>query len=93
MNTKKLLDAVTVQGIMSHERVFQRIANQNGGTRASGAPGFEASRNYVAQMLRRAHYNVQLQQFDFDFLRELAPATLSQQPPPHSGGGPELRRR
>src|SRR5215218_7065404 len=34
VNTKRLRDAVTVAGILGHERVFQRIANQNGGTRA-----------------------------------------------------------
>ena len=39
VNTKRLRNAVTVGGILSHERVFQRIANQNGGTRASGTPG------------------------------------------------------
>ena len=36
VNTKKLRDAVTTSGMLGHERVFQRIANQNGGTRASG---------------------------------------------------------
>jgi hypothetical protein len=43
VNTKRLRDAVTVGGILAHERVFQRIANQNGGTRASGTPGYDAS--------------------------------------------------
>ena len=35
VNTKKLRDAVTVSGIVKHERALQRIANNNGGTRAS----------------------------------------------------------
>jgi hypothetical protein len=43
VNTKRLRDAVTVGGTLGHERVFQRIANQNGGTRASGTPGYDAS--------------------------------------------------
>ena len=38
---------------MAHERVFQRIANQNGGTRASGTPGYDASATYVAQHAAR----------------------------------------
>ena len=38
VNSKKLRDAVTVGGIMAHERVLQRIANNHGGTRASGTP-------------------------------------------------------
>ena len=48
VNTQKLRDAVTVNGILQHERAFQRIANQNGGTRASGTPGYDASAKYVA---------------------------------------------
>ena len=48
VNTKRLRNAVTVGGILSHERVFQRIANQNGGTRASGTAGYDASADYVA---------------------------------------------
>ena len=36
IDTKKFRDNVTVNGIMSHERSLQAIANANGGTRASG---------------------------------------------------------
>ena len=39
VNTKKFRQDVTVNGIMSHERALQSIANANGGTRASGTPG------------------------------------------------------
>ena len=38
INTTKLREAVTVNGILGHERALQRIANQNDGTRASGTP-------------------------------------------------------
>ena len=43
VNSKKLRDAVTVAGILGHERALQRIANNNSGTRASGTPGYAAS--------------------------------------------------
>ena len=52
VNTKKLRTAVTVNGILQHERAFQRIANENGGTRASGTPGYDASAKYVADKLQ-----------------------------------------
>ncbi|HYP44706.1 MAG TPA: aminopeptidase, partial [Propionibacteriaceae bacterium] len=81
VNTKKLRSAVTVNGILQHERALQRIANQNGGTRASGTPGYQASVNYVAGKLRRAGYSVRLQEFTFPFFRVLAPAQLSQVSP------------
>ena len=81
VNTKKLRDGVTVGGILAHERVLQRIANQNGGTRASGLPGYDASAAYVAQRLRAAGYKVTLQEFTFPFFRDLADPTLSQVSP------------
>ena len=78
VNTSKLRKAVTVNGILGHERAFQRIANRNEGTRASGTPGYDASAAYVADRLRKAGYSVKLQEFTFPFFRDLAPATLSQ---------------
>ena len=81
VDTQRLRDAVTVGGIIGHERVFQRIANQNDGTRASGTPGFKASADYVRQTLRQAGYDVRLQKFDFNFFQELGPAELREVAP------------
>ena len=81
VNTKRLRNAVTVGGILSHERVFQRIANENGGTRASGTPGYDASADYVAGRLRAAGYTVTEQEFTFPFYQELSPAVLEQVTP------------
>jgi Zn-dependent M28 family amino/carboxypeptidase len=81
LDSKRLRDAVTVNGILGHERVFQRIANANDGTRASGTPGFAASAAYVKQTLSKAGYDVTEQEFTFSFFRELAPATLTQTAP------------
>jgi Zn-dependent M28 family amino/carboxypeptidase len=81
VDTHKLRDAVTVSGILTHERALQRIANLNDGTRASGTPGFAASREYVKKTLTAAGYTVQQQDFTFPFFRELSPAELSQVSP------------
>jgi Zn-dependent M28 family amino/carboxypeptidase len=81
INSKRLRDAVTVSGILAHERIFQRIANQNGGTRASGTSGYDASVAYVRRRLEAAGYQVTEQAFTFPFFRELAPAELSQTSP------------
>ncbi|GAA0585556.1 aminopeptidase PaaP [Paractinoplanes ferrugineus] len=77
VNSKKLRDAVTVDGILGHERVLQRIANQNGGTRASGTTGFTATATYLKDTLRAAGYQVSEQEFTFPFFRDRAPATLT----------------
>jgi Zn-dependent M28 family amino/carboxypeptidase len=81
VNSKKLRDAVTVNGILQHERALQAVANANGGTRASGTPGYEASLQYVKQRLTKAGYKVTEQEFTFPFFRELAPAVVSQVSP------------
>ena len=81
VNTQRLRNAVTVGGILGHERVLQRIANQNGGTRASGTPGYDASADYVAGRLRAAGYTVTEQEFTFPFYQELSPAVLEQVTP------------
>lgn len=81
INTQNLRDAVTVGGILGHERVLQRIANNNDGTRASGTPGFQASADYVMRTLTRAGYNVTEQKFTFPFFREISPAVLEEVSP------------
>ncbi len=56
-DTSALRNAVTVDGILAHERAFQAIANANGGTRAAGTPGYEASGDYVEDLLTDAGYD------------------------------------
>jgi Zn-dependent M28 family amino/carboxypeptidase len=75
--TTKLTKAVTVNGILKHLRNFQRIANANDGTRASGLPGYAASVNYVTRELRRSGYTVKKQAFTFPFFQELTPSVLT----------------
>src|SRR5690606_26566001 len=75
--TSKITEAVTVNGILRHLRQFQRIANANGGNRASGLPGYEASVEYVTRQLEQAGYDVTRQEFTFPFFQELSPTTLT----------------
>ena len=81
VDTSKLTQAVTVNGVMKHLRELQVIANANDGTRASGLPGHTKSADYVARSLRQAGYDVHRQTFTFPFFRELSPATLTQLTP------------
>ncbi|MGH1564011.1 M20/M25/M40 family metallo-hydrolase [Mumia sp. DW29H23] len=81
VNTTKLRNAVTVNGMLKHARALQVIANQNDGTRASGLPGYEASVDYVTKQLRRSGYQVTKQAFSFPFFHSLSDPTLSQVSP------------
>ena len=79
--TRQLREAVTVNGILTHLRALQRIANDNGGTRASGTPGYLASAQYVQRRLLAAGYSVELQEFTFPYFEEVTPTTLAQTAP------------
>jgi Zn-dependent M28 family amino/carboxypeptidase len=74
----KLLECVTLDGVRAHQAAFQAIADANGGTRAAGTPGYDASVDYVAQTLEAAGYDVVLQPFEVTFAPE---ATLTQLTP------------
>ena len=80
VNTRPLRNAVTVNGILQHERAFQRIANDNGGTRASGTPGYDASADYVVDV-SSALVTPCAADFTFPFFRDLAPGEPDQVTP------------
>jgi Zn-dependent M28 family amino/carboxypeptidase len=65
-DTTALRDAVTADGVLAHEQAFQEIADANGGTRAAGTPGYEASGVYVEDLLEQAGYLVSRQEFSYE---------------------------
>jgi Zn-dependent M28 family amino/carboxypeptidase len=62
---------VGVNGILAHERQFQKIANHNRlfgvATRAAGTPGYERSVRHVVTTMRQAGYRVTVQRFTVPF--------------------------
>jgi Peptidase family M28 len=77
--SKKLRQAVTLAGILEHENAFQDIAGFTGGNRLSGAPGYDASADYVADRAEAAGLEVSTQEFDYelDVLADYTPPVLS----------------
>jgi Zn-dependent M28 family amino/carboxypeptidase len=73
----KLLECVTVDGVRQHQAAFQAIADDNGGTRASGTPGYDASVDYVVDKMTAAGYEVTVQEFIFVAFTQLGPSTLA----------------
>ena len=80
-NTQQLRQAVTIGGVMQHERRFQQIADNNNDTRASGTSGYDRSADYVAQRLRNKGWEVDRQVFDYLFYQELQDAQLNRVSP------------
>ncbi|MCW2515301.1 MAG: amidohydrolase [Mycobacterium sp.] len=59
-----LRDHVTPDAMLAHLKKLQEIADANGGTRALGTPGYDASVDYVAGVLRDKGFDVQTNDFD-----------------------------
>jgi aminopeptidase S len=55
---RQLAGAVTDSGALEHLQALQRIADENGGNRAVGTPGYDASVDYVVGVLRGAGFEV-----------------------------------
>ena len=59
----RLVADVTGDNAFRHLEELQRIADANGGNRALGTPGYDASVEYVARTLRDAGYTVETPEF------------------------------
>jgi aminopeptidase Y len=88
----KLTACVTLEGVRAHQAALQAIADANGGVRASGTPGNDASVDYVAAQLGAAGYAVTLNAFPFTYsplalLRQVAPSAATYESGQFTGAG------
>jgi Peptidase family M28/PA domain len=87
---KKLVDCVTKDDLWAHMVKFQQIADQNPGadghpSRNSGEPGYKASADYVAGIMRAAGYDVTLQEYKFHYRSFVGDPVMQEvSPTPHS---------
>jgi Peptidase family M28 len=61
--------AISEAELGAHLEALQRIADENGGIRAAGTPGYDASADYVAARLREAGWRVTRQPVPFRYFR------------------------
>jgi Peptidase family M28/PA domain len=61
--------AITSAELHDHLAAFQRIADDNGGSRAAGTPGYDASADYVAARLRDAGWRVRFTRVSFPYFK------------------------
>lgn len=55
---------VEIDAMMAHLQEFQKIADDHGGNRALGTPGYDASVDYVVNALRDRGFEVQTPEFE-----------------------------
>lgn len=60
----EISERVQTDAMMAHLRKLQEIADQHGGNRALGTPGYQASVDYVADALRDKGFEVQTPEFE-----------------------------
>ncbi len=77
-SVRKVLNCVTLDGVLEHEQAFQDIADANGGIRSVGTPGYAASADYVDDRLTAAGYVVTRQTFEVFAWEDLGGSELEQ---------------
>ena len=80
-SVRKLLECVTVDGVLEHEQALQDIADDNGGNRASGTSGHADSLVYVRDQMRDAGYVTTRQTFSFHKFEVVGPSAMQQTAP------------
>src|SRR5882724_429305 len=87
----KLLPCITTDDLWNHMKKFQAIADANPSpadghpSRNSGEPGYKASADYVAQVMKDAGYNVTIQQYTFPYYAYTGVPAFSQTSPTSQG--------
>ncbi len=80
-SVNKVMECVTLKGVLEHQKEFQKIADRNHGTRASGTKGYNDSVKYVEKRMKKAGYKVSRQPFSFHAFAEEGPSVLAQTAP------------
>jgi hypothetical protein len=84
---KKLVPCIRTDDLWSHMKAFQAIADANPSpadghpSRNSGEPGYKASVDYVAKLMKKAGYDVKVQPYKFTYYAYINRPTFSQSSP------------
>jgi Zn-dependent M28 family amino/carboxypeptidase len=73
---RALRDAIDVEDILADLDRLQSIADANGGVRSAGSAGYDASAEFVAEELRRAGFEVELQPVELHSFEQLGPSRI-----------------
>ena len=74
---RELAGKVTVDGMRAHLDKLSDIATGNNGSRAAGTPGYDASVDYVAGVLRDKGFDVETPEFDKVVQTDMGDPTLT----------------
>jgi hypothetical protein len=85
---KKLVECVKTDDLWQHMQALQAIADTHPGpdghpSRNAGEPGYKASVDYVAGLMKQAGYGVTIQTYTFDYFVFTTVPTMREVSPPH----------
>ena len=73
---------ISLDGMMTHLSALQQIANDNGGTRSISSPGYQASLEYVQDLLtQQTNYLLEVQPFSVNITKQLADPIFEMESP------------
>jgi hypothetical protein len=72
-----LRNAIDVDAITADLRELQSVTDAHGGARPAGSDGHDAAAQFVADQLRAAGFDVQLQPVDLPYFQQTGPSTLA----------------
>src|SRR5215475_12673204 len=83
---RKLVPCITTDDLWNHMQALQAIADANPGadghpSRNSGEPGYKASVDYVANLMKQAGYDVTVQPYTFTYTSFVGTPTWSEVSP------------
>src|SRR3954464_9408419 len=83
---RKLVPCITRDDLWNHMEALQAIADANPGpdghpSRNSGEPGYKASVDYVAKLMRKAGYDVTIQPYTFTYTSYVGTPSMSEVSP------------
>jgi hypothetical protein len=86
MTPALLLPCIRTADLWRHMQAFQAIADANPGpdghpSRNSGEPGYKASVDYVANLMKQAGYDVTIQPYTFDYFAYQGIPSMSENSP------------
>ncbi|MBI5735299.1 MAG: amidohydrolase, partial [Mycolicibacterium neoaurum] len=61
---EKIAQSLHIDAMMGHLTRLQEIADQHGGNRAMGTPGYQASVDYVVNLLRDKGFDAKTEEFE-----------------------------
>ncbi|KAF8734057.1 aminopeptidase, partial [Rhizoctonia solani] len=85
LSSEHLQNDIKLPALQKHAKALQGFADKSNGTRVFGSTGYNASVDYVAEIVKQAGYDVELQTFPYEYNEVLVQKFVAESPVNISG--------